>query len=66
MAKVSGRIVGANIDFKTNKPVISLEINEKHDFELMVDELKDCEKLSIEVKQYREKRSLPDSKNNSR
>lgn len=56
--KVSGKIVGANIDFKTGKPTISFEINEKHDFELMVDELKDCDKLSIEVKQYREKRSL--------
>jgi hypothetical protein len=56
--KVSGKIVGANIDFKTGKPTISFEINEKHDFGLMVDELKDCDKLSIEVKQYREKRSL--------
>ena len=58
MAKVSGKIVGANIDFKTNKPTITFEINEKHDFGMIVDELKDCEKLSIEVKQYREKRSL--------
>ncbi len=56
--KVSGKIVGANIDFRTGKPTISFEINEKNDFKLMVDELKDCEKLSIEVKQYRPKRSL--------
>jgi hypothetical protein len=56
--KVSGKMVGANIDYKTGKPTISFEINEKHDFGLMVDELKDCEKLSIEVKQYRKKRSL--------
>lgn len=58
MAKVSGKIVGANIDFKTGKPTITFQINEKHDFGMIVDELKDCEKLSIEVKQYREKRSL--------
>ena len=58
MAKVTGRIVGANIDFKSGKPNISFEINERNDFEQMVDELKDCEKLSIEVKQYRAKRSL--------
>ena len=58
MAKVTGRIVGANIDFKSGKPNISFEINERNDFELLVDELKDCEKLSIEVKQYRAKRSL--------
>lgn len=56
--KVSGKIVGANIDFRTGKPTVSLEINEKADFKLMVDELKDCEKLTIEIKPYREKRSL--------
>jgi major membrane immunogen (membrane-anchored lipoprotein) len=58
MAKVSGKIVGANTDYRTNKPTITFQINEKHDFEMIVDDLKDCEKLSIEVKQYREKRSL--------
>jgi hypothetical protein len=56
--KVSGKIVGANIDFKTNKPILMLEVNERRDFEVLVDELKDKEKLSIEVKPYREKRSL--------
>lgn len=56
--KVSGKIVGANIDFRTGKPTVNLEINEKSDFKLMVDELKDCEKLTIEIKPYREKRSL--------
>lgn len=56
--KVSGKIVGANIDFRTGKPTVSLEINEKADFKLMVDELKDCERLSIEIKPYRAKRSL--------
>ena len=56
--KVSGKIVGVNIDFKTNKPCLMFEINEKNDFKLLVDELKECEKLSIEVKPYRQKRSL--------
>lgn len=56
--KLSGKIVGANIDFRTGKPTVSLEINEKTDFKLMVDELKDCEKLSIDIKPYRAKRSL--------
>ena len=56
--KVSGKIVAANIDFRTGKPIISFEVNEKNDFKLMVDELKDREKLSIEVKPYRVKRSL--------
>jgi hypothetical protein len=56
--KVTGRIVGANIDFRTNKPTLTLEINELNDFKCIVDDLKDKEKLSIEVKPYRQKRSL--------
>ena len=56
--RLSGRIVGANIDFKTNKPTITFEVNEKSDFKLLVDEMRDKDKLSIEVKPYREKRSL--------
>ena len=56
--KVTGKIVGANIDFRTGKPTISFEVNEKNDFGLLVDEMKGLEKLSIEVKPFRQKRSL--------
>ena len=56
--KVSGRIVGANIDFKTNKPQLTLEVNERNDFEMLVDEMRDKDKLSIEIKPYRQRRSL--------
>ena len=56
--KLSGKIVGANIDFKTNKPVLMLEINERNDFEALVDDMRDKDKLSIEVKPYRVHRSL--------
>ena len=56
--KITGKIVGANIDFKTNKPLLMLEVNERNDFEQIVDDLKDKDKLSIEVKPYRERRSL--------
>ena len=56
--KITGKIVGASIDYKTNKPTLTLEINERNDFENLVDEMRDKDKLSIEVKQYREKRSL--------
>lgn len=56
--KVTGRIVGANIDFRTNKPTLTLEINELNDFKCIVDDLKDKDKLSIEVKPYRQRRSL--------
>lgn len=56
--KVSGKIVGANIDFKTNKPQLLLEVNERNDFEMLVDDMRDKDKLSIEIKPYREHRSL--------
>lgn len=56
--QVTGKIVGANIDFKTGKPTLTLEINERNDFEMLVDDLRDKEKLSIEVKPYRPRRSL--------
>ena len=56
--KVSGRIVGASIDFKTGKPTLTIEVNERNDFEMLVDEMRDKDKLSIEVKPYRERRSL--------
>jgi hypothetical protein len=56
--RVTGRITGATIDYKTGKPIISFEVNEKNDFKLMVDEMKGLEKLSIEVKPFRQRRSL--------
>lgn len=56
--KVTGKIAGANIDFRTGKPTLTFEINEKNDFKLLLDEMKSQEKLSIEVKPYRERRSL--------
>lgn len=56
--KISGKIVGANIDFRTNKPMLTLQINELNDFKALVDDMNQYEKLSIEIKPYREKRSL--------
>jgi hypothetical protein len=56
--RITGKIVGANIDFKTGKPTLSFEVNERNDFKALVDEMRDKEKLSIEVKPYRKKRSL--------
>ena len=55
---LTGRIVGAHTDFKTGKPTISFEVNERSDFELLVDEMRDKDKLSIEVKPFRQHRSL--------
>ena len=56
--KMTGRILMANIGIMTNKPGLMLEINERNEFKALVDELADKEKLSIEIKPYRERRSL--------
>lgn len=56
--RLSGRISGASIDFSTGKPTVSFEINEQNDFKQMVDDLGKKERLTIEVKPYRERRSL--------
>lgn len=56
--KVSGRIAGANIGFMTNKPQLTLEINEINDFKQLVDDMNGLEKLSIEIKPFRARRSL--------
>ena len=55
---MTGKIADASIDFRTNKPKLVLEINERFDFQQIVDELGQVEKLSIEIKKYRQKRSL--------
>jgi hypothetical protein len=56
--KVTGRIVGASIDFATGRPKLTLEVNEVNDFKMLVDEMRSKDKLSIEVKPYRAHRSL--------
>ena len=48
--KLTGRIVGAHTDFKTGKPTISFEVNERSEFEVLVDEMRDKDKLSIDLK----------------
>lgn len=56
--RVSGKIVGANIDYATNKPTLMLQINEANDFKQLVDDMNTLDKLSIEIKPYRARRSL--------
>lgn len=56
--KITGKIVDACVDFKTGKPRLSFQINERNDFEALVDEMRETEKLSIEVKPFRKHRSL--------
>lgn len=56
--KISGKIVGANIDYATNKPTLMLQVNEVNDFKQLVDDMHGLDKLSIEIKPYRARRSL--------
>lgn len=55
--KLTGQIDDVAVSL-TGKPKLTLVINEKSDLLCGYDDLKDIEKLSIEIKQYREKRSL--------
>ena len=56
--RVTGKIIDASVDFFTGVPRLTLAVNEKNDLLHGYDDLKDIEKLSIEVKPYRVKRSL--------
>ena len=56
--RVTGRIAGASVDFSSGKSILTLEVNEKNDFKLLVDEMRNKEKLSIEIKPFRARRSL--------
>lgn len=55
---ITGKIIGAEVDFRSGKPRLTFEVNEKNAFKDLVDELGSKDKLSIEVKPYRKKRSL--------
>lgn len=55
--KLTGQIDDVTVSL-TGKPKLTLVINEKSDLLCGYDDLKDFEKLSIEIKPYREKRSL--------
>lgn len=55
--KFTGTVSDVSIDFKTNKPKITFIINEREALH-QIDEIKDLEKLNVEAKKYRQKRSL--------
>lgn len=58
MIELTGKIDGLNIEFSTGKAILSLSVNERQSVMNLYDELHDCEKLSIKIDKYREKRSL--------
>lgn len=55
---LTGKLIDASVDFVSGVPKITLSVNEKSDLLSGYDELKDFEKLSIEIKPYRKRRSL--------
>ena len=55
--ELTGKITGMTLDFKTGKPFMTLQINEKQDAMLCYDKLHAAEKVSIKISKYREKRS---------
>lgn len=58
MYELTGKAQNLALDFKTNKAVLTLVINEKQDVTACYDALQDAEKLSIKIDKFREKRSL--------
>lgn len=56
--ELTGKIVDMSIDFLSGKPKLMLELNENQTAKALYDSLKDCDKLSIKIAKYREKRSL--------
>lgn len=55
--KFTGKFQGINTDWNTGQSQIIFTVNEKSAL-YEADKIKDCEKLSIEAKKYRAKRSL--------
>ena len=47
--KITGKISDISFDFKTGKPKVTLLLNEKQVFLDGVDELKACDKLTVEI-----------------
>ncbi len=55
--KVTGRIKNASVGMFSQKPELTLELDDKNALTVEYDKLKDKDKLTIEVKPYRPKRS---------
>ena len=56
--KLTGKILDMSLDLKTGKAKLMLELNEKQSALNVYESLNQEEKLSIDIKKYRNKRSL--------
>lgn len=55
---LTGKIDGFSIDYKTNRALLTLQVNEKQSVMDLFDKLSQEDKVSINIGKYREKRSL--------
>jgi hypothetical protein len=58
MYEFTGKVQNLAIDFKSGKPVLTLEINEKNAVGHCFDELRNVEKIAVKIDKWRAKRSL--------
>ena len=58
MHELTGKITNFSLDYKTQKAVLTLELNERNLATKMYDNLNLVDKLAIGIDKYREKRSL--------
>lgn len=58
MYELTGRITGVTLDYFSDKPLVTLELNESSEAKSMINELSSLEKLTLKIDKYREKRSL--------
>ena len=57
MHELTGKITGLSQDIMTGNAILTLSVNEKSSAMACVDELRECEKVSIKIEKYREQRS---------
>ena len=57
MYELTGKLVSLSFD-RDGKPMVTFSFEERHGSVAMVDDLYNCEKLSLKVDKYRKKRSL--------
>ena len=58
MHEYTGKASSLSFDYFENKVLLTLQINEGSNIKAAYDELKQCDKLTIKLSKYREKRSL--------
>ena len=54
----TGKLVGTALDFESGKYRLTFEVNEQSALDKGYDEIKDCEKLTVNVEPFKQKRSL--------